>query len=817
MLTRDRLRTFRTLFVHRWHAAQTIGERFGNDAVGDRFEHINHARSLAEYVWRYGVFEENAAGTGRVPLPDTPYSLRDIVAPVAAKGEAHLRAAARYAVVVLRGGVPDRGNPVGGTKAPNGGEAEGSALSVDLALRRYAELHPDVKVFAAGLISLHRAMLHNYVQMRYLTPAEAEHYRTNTVPLFLPLARTNNSSRIREATDDAGQISDDVVGALRGAFARNIHNALACRARAELLETVVRHEDGETIATEATGAETEAALTTTAIVQRRRRRFVIHDDALAAMLQSLDEAPLPPLVRWLAAFKAAVSTMITAMPMFIVKNFFRDTLAGFVAGRYWQTPVLGTLAGSVHAIHDLLTGRSDAMREYLLQGGFYSALVESETHVGDVRESGSRGRGFAGRWGARVVYLLTRPAWIAEAGTRITQFRTARRRGATGYAASRAARMVSADFANIGASRTWRMYVHTVPFMNAAIQGFDQLYQIIRPRARARPMQRVWSREQAGHVTKTLLAGCLLGVLTWTAWNYNTSDDERLAAYLAETEYEKASWLTLYDIDGYTDVRIPVPFQIGAAFMKLPEVTLDLVYDTQTLAGPKFAWSLVHGNLAIGWIPAVAQPYVEVRTNRNFFGDEIVPAYMRNWPAERQYFHRSTPEPYRMLGAALGVSPLHVQTFVRGWTGHLGNAVVTWLDEAMWNKSRDGPKPFPRATGLLTGLASLQPPQLRTYTRYSNEFYDLADWADGHVRSTRRPARPAREARLAQRLTARARRQASHFRRRADEIRTNPALSRQQKEQGIAAEYERIDVLFQQVLPRVRAWREQWQHRVRGE
>ena len=28
--------------------------------------------------------------------------------------------------------------------------------------------------------------------------------------------------------------------------------------------------------------------------------------------------------------------MITAMPMFIVKNFFRDTLSGFVAGRYWQ-------------------------------------------------------------------------------------------------------------------------------------------------------------------------------------------------------------------------------------------------------------------------------------------------------------------------------------------------------------------------------------------------------------------------------------------------------------------------------------------------
>ena len=55
MSTRDQARTARTKFVHRWHAAQTVGERLGNDAVGERFEHINHASSLAEYIWRYAV------------------------------------------------------------------------------------------------------------------------------------------------------------------------------------------------------------------------------------------------------------------------------------------------------------------------------------------------------------------------------------------------------------------------------------------------------------------------------------------------------------------------------------------------------------------------------------------------------------------------------------------------------------------------------------------------------------------------------------------------------------------------------------------
>ena len=46
----------------------------------------------------------------------------------------------------------------------------------------------------------------------------------------------------------------------------------------------------------------------------------------------------------------------------------------------------------------------------------------------------------------------------------------------------------------------------------------------------------------------------------------------------------------------------------------------------------------------------------------------------------------------------------------------------------MWDTQRYGPKPFPRTAGLLTGFATLQPPPLRTFTRHSNEFYEISDW-----------------------------------------------------------------------------------------
>ena len=532
------------------------------------------------------------------------------------------------------------------------------------------------------------------------------------------------------------------------------------------------------------------------------------------MLASIHEPPMPRVVQWLATFKTAVSAMITAMPVFIVKNYFRDTLAGFVAGRYPQIPFAGTLAGGVHAIRDLVNRSSAEMREYLLQGGFYSGLVESETHLAEIRDSsGKIQKGLASRraW-SRLVYVLTRPAWIAEAGTRVNQFMRARRAGASKYAAARAARMVSSDFANIGSSRGWRMYVHTVPFLNAAIQGLDQLYQIFRTPQRSSRAAPVRTPDQRAHVRKVIWSGACLAAMSCIAWGFNGSSSARRQAYRSETEYEKASWVTLYDVAGDGDVRIPVPFQIGAAFIKVPEVAMDLLAGRETLAGPKFAWSLIHGNLAIGWIPAVAQPIVEIRTNRNFFGDDIIPAYMANWPPERQYFNRSTPLPYRGVGSVLNVSPLHVQTIVRGWTGHFGNAGVVALDEAMWDERANGPKPFPRTARLLTGIYSLQPPRPRTYTRFGNEFYAISDWADGYSRSgacsglrgsLRVPAVCA-----ARTLAGRTARQASELRRAGDVVRANRAKSRQQKERELEAVYAEIDLIFRLVLPELRQLRE---------
>ena len=822
VLKRSRLRTFRTLFVHRWHAAQTIGEWFENDDIGFRFEHINHTRSLVEYVWRYGAFSESSDGTGRVPHP-AAHSLRSIVRPVARKGRKHLERAVRYAVLFGTAGKlgSERTNPTADRTRDARDTQRRMRRLIDMrkrmkesgrALYRYGSENPDVKEFATRLIDLHRAMLRYYVQMQYLTAAEAEEeYAGRKMSLLVPLGSAGGSRREREDDiDPAQRLRGDLVAALRGVFARNIYNALACRARTELFETLANHPEGAEIAVEADRTARRDSHAATALVNGRRRRFAVHDPAMAAMLDSIVEKPMPVLIRWLAAFRVAVSTMITAMPVFIVKNFFRDTSAGFVAGRYVQLPILGTLFGGLHAVHDLVTGRSRRMGDYLLQGGFYSGLVESEVDLtGTVGHPGAMAGSVRRGW-SRLVYVLTRPAWIAEAGTRVNQFLRARRRRAGGYDAIRAARMVSADFANIGASRGWRMYVVTVPFLNAAIQGFDQLYQIVRFRNRRDRSSPIWGRGRRGHVAKTLFCGLILSSMAWAAWEHNHRDDVRRAAYANQTDYEKASWVTMYGVAPGTDIRIPVPFQIGAVFVKLPEVALDLARGSDTQAGRKFVWSLIHGNLAVGWIPAVAQPFVEVYANRNFFGEEIVPAYMKSWPPDAQYFHRSTPLPYRAAGEIIGASPLHIQTFVRAWSGHFGNAMVAVLDEEVfWDRRAHGAQPFPKAKRLLTGIYSLQPPRPRTHTRTSDEFYTLADWLEGRMVIARR-TRPIPRPIAAGHAVGQARlRQASLLRRRADQVRVDRSLTAPEKEARIEEVYADIDAALKLALPIMRSARQE--------
>lgn len=707
---RPRLRLYRTLFVNRWHAAVTIGEKLNNPSIGERAEHINHAASLSEYLWRFGAFRENSQGTGRIDINDQPSpanGLHYIFKQLGPYDPKVARAAVHYAIWKY-----------------GRYRIEPDAME-ELVKSELGALTPDVREkvvrVADGIRKLQDSMLQFYLDMRYVPPAgKGKFDDSDNWPITAPIFGTdlNQNGRITIGQDNV-PVQGDPVLAVHNAFGKNIYNALCWRARHELAKS-------NAFIPWRSGMEFQ----TIGIVEGNYESYSTDDPALRSMLSSLSEPPFPLIVQLCCSVKRAVSTMITALPMFIVRNFFRDTLAAFVLGRHPQTPVWSTAQGATKAIEDLRSGRNEALRDYLLQGGFNSGLAEAEIAAGPADEfipSSSKYSGWI-RKARRMVFILTRPAWVAEVGTRLTQYQKALDSGITKYQAIRDARMVSTDFANIGSSRPWRMYIGTVPFFNAAIQGFDQLYQIWRPKYGREARQNLLTNEQISHLRKVRNAGLALSVATSAVWFWNISDPDRKTQYEGETEYEKSAYVTMYDVMGETDLRLPVPFQIGAVFMKLPEIGLDVVGSIDSLAGLGFFGHLIHGNVSIGWLPAAIKPIWEVETNTNFFGEEIVPPYMQLWQPPSNRHYRSTLAPYVLIGDVLNVSPLQVETIVRGYTGHLGNLAMTGLDELAWDSDSNGPKPFPRFLSYASGMGVLINPGAESTSWWMNYFYDSQDY-----------------------------------------------------------------------------------------
>ena len=335
---RPRLRLFRTLFVNRWHAAVTVGEVQNNPNIGERAEHINHAASLSEYLWRFGAFKENLQGTGRIDVNDIPSlenGLKHAFDQLKPYDEKLVRTAVHYAIW------------------KHGRSQEEPEEMENLINKEVNEFPFDVqnkiKSFAEELKRLQNSMIEFYLDMFYHPYSSTDQLAIpRNYPVTSAIYSTDISSTESISTGiDVFPVQGDPILAVQNAFSRNIYNALCWRARHELAKSgaLVPWKPG-------------AEFRTGAIVNGRFGIYTTDDEALQSMLTSLSEPAFPLVVQLCCSIKRAVSTMITALPMFIVRNFFRDTLAAFVLGRHAQTPVVGTVKGATTAVEDLRSGNS---------------------------------------------------------------------------------------------------------------------------------------------------------------------------------------------------------------------------------------------------------------------------------------------------------------------------------------------------------------------------------------------------------------------------------------------------------------------------
>jgi hypothetical protein len=116
-------------------------------------------------------------------------------------------------------------------------------------------------------------------------------------------------------------------------------------------------------------------------------------------------------------------------------------------------------------------------------------------------------------------------------------------------------------------------------------------------------------------------------------------------------------------------LRVPIPFEAGLVFKGIPEGVYRMAFTDDKNADVLKALKDLALRSVPGDVPTAIKPLIELSLNKSFFTDrEIVDASL---PEEAKYQYRpNTPELIKMFGS-VGLSPVQVEYFIKGYTGSL--------------------------------------------------------------------------------------------------------------------------------------------------
>lgn len=240
--------------------------------------------------------------------------------------------------------------------------------------------------------------------------------------------------------------------------------------------------------------------------------------------------------------------------------------------------------------------------------------------------------------------------------------------------ATQASRENSIDFSQRGELAGFMRIFN--PYLPAATQGARNLSRAFKERPVATSLK----------VGATILAP----VSAATYWNL--SDPERARMYAEIPEYERETNLIMVLGGDRGFIKVPIP--PGVSHMAKPLRNLiesEYLGDRQGLletaknmfVDPFNPLGSSKNEVLGNFVPQGAKPIVQLATNRDLYtGDEIVPSYLKdNKTPEKQVF-KNTSQSYRDIGKILGVSPLQVKSFVKGYGAGGGEQILENTDIA---------------------------------------------------------------------------------------------------------------------------------------
>ncbi|MEO6564986.1 MAG: LPD38 domain-containing protein, partial [Casimicrobiaceae bacterium] len=359
--------------------------------------------------------------------------------------------------------------------------------------------------------------------------------------------------------------------------------------------------------------------------------------------------------------KTLLTRMVTATPVFMARNFIRDSVAVHAIGRTGFNPV-DSIKGVVRSLKE--TGGFEQM---LFAGASFQSGQFSGSDPGAAasemrRALRRRGMNAASIDGfmatlidgpARLWDLLAKPGEAVENGNREAIFEATIRDGGSVTSAAYEAKDLM-DFSLRGSAAAYQIAADVLPFFNARMQG---LYRL----GRADPKRLV-------------RVGGLIMVVSLLLALANDGEDwyEELPDWDKDTYWH-------FKRDG-VHARLPKPFEIGVIFATVPERIGRAIRGLDT--GSKLrsrVWSNIHDQLRVDPVPQAVRPLLDVAINKDSFRGTPIENMGDQGKLPSARFNSRTSDTARVavqsvapLADTVGLSPERLEHLIGGYFGTVG-------------------------------------------------------------------------------------------------------------------------------------------------
>jgi hypothetical protein len=363
---------------------------------------------------------------------------------------------------------------------------------------------------------------------------------------------------------------------------------------------------------------------------------------------------MPFLFRAMAMPAQLLRKAVTLSPLYMAKQLFRDSLAAPIVSGANFTPVMG-------ALRQIGKESGKALETRGITGGQY--MTGSADDITKILRDISDGK----------------PGWMsalskaeavgmkADALTRRAQYNSYIEQGMSEMEATLMA-LESMNFNKRGASPSIHVANALIPFFNAQIQGLNVLYKAMSGKM---PFNDKLKIQQ-----KLLVRG---GMMAAASLLYAALMDDDEAYKNATPDQKYGNWFVR--VPGVDQpIRVPVPFEIGYIFKALPEALYNSMTDKHgnedaVKAFKQILLQSVPGGSSYG-IPQIMKPAIEAGLGKSFYtGRDILSAREKELLPEDQ-FRANTAEISKVVGKAMGISPIVMENLVRGYTGTMGLAFL---------------------------------------------------------------------------------------------------------------------------------------------